>query len=423
MDLEKIAAAKLWLVSPPPTSGATSADSPRDLPYLAHALYALIPVACEDVPRMTCDEWWRVYVNDGWLDNATVPEVGQELAHLVWHLLADHTGRARSQGVDRATATSWGTAADATIAHTLAPDALKPEDLPTAIGLGLKDGHAAEEYYAQLSNLPVTQNDSVAGGQLEAQDGCGSGSDGMSRSNEFGPETDIGAVARFEADEIRRKVVIEYQRRRGRRGNSPGEAERWVKHILQPEVPWEPLLSGAVRRAVGWAAGRGDFTYTRPSRRASALPGIVLPGQHRPVPKVSIIIDTSASVDDVLLARALGEVDGALQALGVAGANLTIYSVDAAVHSVQNVRRASDVKLVGAGGTDMRVGFGAIDDERPRPDVVICLTDGDTPWPSAPPPGAAVIIALLGRSDRDFRTPTPAWATRIECVLEGRAAW
>ena len=84
-------------------------------------------------------------------------------------------------------------------------------------------------------------------------------------------------------------------------------------------------------------------------------------------------------------------------ALGVPGAQMTIYSVDAAVHTVEKVRRARDAKLVGAGGTDMRLGFRGVEAERPRPDVVICFTDADTPWPSAPPPGAAVIAAVLGR--------------------------
>ena len=41
MDLDRLAAAKLWLVSAPVAPGL---DGPRDLPYLAHALYALVPV-------------------------------------------------------------------------------------------------------------------------------------------------------------------------------------------------------------------------------------------------------------------------------------------------------------------------------------------------------------------------------------------
>ncbi len=81
----------------------------------------------------------------------------------------------------------------------------------------------------------------------------------------------------------------------------------------------------------------------------------------------------------------------------------------------------TDAKLVGAGGTDMRLGFRGVEDERPRPDVVICFTDGDTPWPSGPPPGSAVIAAILGRRGFDL-PPTPKWATRVECLVDDRWA-
>lgn len=413
LDLQKLAAAKLWLISPAP--GIETVDSPRDLAYLAHALYALVPVASDEVTRMTCDEWWRIYVNAAWLDRATIREIGEELAHLTWHLLSDHAGRARDQEVDRSTASAWTKATDATISHTLDQEVLRPDDLPTASDLRMRPGLSAEEYFAHISHLPVGPSDS--GGSLEPSDGCGSGADGLPRRNEYGPDTDVGAVSTFDAREIRRQVAIEYREHAGRRGDDPGDALRWVRNTLEPTITWEPLLSGAVRRAVGWAAGRGDFTYTRPSRRASTTPGIVLPGQHRPLPRLSILVDTSGSVDDKLLARALGEVDGAIAALGVSGSNVTVYSVDAAVHTVAKVRRAQDAKLIGAGGTDLRIGLRAVEHERPRPDVIIVFTDGDTPWPASPPPGAVVIAAILGR-DRELLPPTPGWVTRVECVLD-----
>ncbi|WP_454129541.1 vWA domain-containing protein [Microbacterium aurum] len=413
LDFQKLSAAKLWLISAP--VAARDADAPRDLPYLAHALYALIPVESAEVHRITGDEWWRVYINPAWLDRSTVPEVGEELAHLTWHLLADHTGRARDQDVDRSTAAAWNRAADATVSHTLAPDALRPDHLATAADFGMRPGLAAEQYYARATGLPVPDGD--APGALEPKDGCGSAADGIHRRHEHGPDSDIGAVSAFDATEIRRRVAIEYRDHTLGRGTDPGDALRWVKETLEPRTPWEQLLAGAVRRAIGWTAGRGDYTYTRPSRRASSLPGIVLPGQHRPVPRPSIVVDTSGSVDDQLLARALGEVDSAIAALGIPGANVTVYSVDAAVHTVEKVRRARDAKLVGAGGTDLRIGLRAAEDERPRPDVVIVLTDGGTPWPATPPPGAAVIAAVLGRH-RKALPSTPPWAVRVECILD-----
>jgi predicted metal-dependent peptidase len=167
---------------------------------------------------------------------------------------------------------------------------------------------------------------------------------------------------------------------------------------------------------VAWTNGNTHYTYTRRSRRQSALPSVVLPGTRRPVPNVAFVVDTSASVDDLLLGRALGEVDGALRGLGVSGSSVTVLACDAVVQTVERVRSARDARLAGGGGTDMRVGLRAAGELRPRTDVIVVFTDGYTPWPDAAPPGASVIAALLGREGYTM-PPTPAWTRRIECRL------
>lgn len=421
LDTDKIAAAKLWLISPVPP-GAIVESTPLDLPYLAHALYALIAVESGEVRRATCDERWRVYLNPAWLAEASVPEVGKELAHLSWHLLGDHATRARDQDVDSSTAAAWERAADTAISHVLAPEGACPDHLTTAHDWSAHPGLSAEEYFASLSRLPVGggggERDGPGGAAtLRGTDGCGSGADGLDRTHEIPADSDLGAVSAVDAREIRRAVAIDYQQRPGRPGTEPGEALRWIRGTAEARAPWNALLATAARRAIASAAGRGEYTYARPSRRASSAQGVVLPGQRRPVPRVSVVVDTSSSVDDGLLARALGELDGAIAALGVAGSQVTIYSVDSAVHTVQRVTRSRDAHLVGAGGTDLRVGLKAVELERPRPDVIIVFTDGGTPWPRLPPPGARVIAAILGRARVDLPA-TPPWAIRVECVLD-----
>jgi hypothetical protein len=89
-----LAAAKLWLTSPMVRGGPLTGD----MPYLSTALYALVTVPTEDVSRMATDPAWRLYINPVWLADAqrSAPEVGAELAHHVWHLLADHAGSVAS---------------------------------------------------------------------------------------------------------------------------------------------------------------------------------------------------------------------------------------------------------------------------------------------------------------------------------------
>lgn len=419
---ERLAAAKLWLISQGADAGPSA---PRDLPYLAHALYALKLVETHTVPAISADDHWRLYVNPAWCTDTDVPEIGRELAHLVWHLLMDHAGRARSMHVDLTTAAHWHHAAEITVHETLEP----ARSSPAATGTDLNNlaqwrsarigRHlSAEQYYAALSGLPATPD--AAGGQHPAEHGCrcGSSCDGIARTSDLPADADIDHISQVEADVIRKQVAIDYQAHAQKsRGSTPGEALRWAREITNPTVRWEPLLAHAVRRGIGWTRGRVATTWTRPSRRQSATPGILQPGWRRPVPNVAMVIDTSGTVDDLLLGSAMSEVDGVIRALGIPGGSVTVLACDAAVGAVTRVRKAEDASLVGGGGTDMRVGIAAASRQRPRPDLIIVFTDGYTPWPTTPPPGSAVIAAMLGRPGESLPA-TPSWAKRIECVLQ-----
>jgi predicted metal-dependent peptidase len=68
------------------------------------------------------------------------------------------------------------------------------------------------------------------------------------------------------------------------------------------------------------------------------------------------------------------------------------------------------VQLVGGGGTDMRVGIAAAEGTRPRPDVVVVLSDGLTPWPDQPT-RARLVVAILG--DQSAVHQAPAWSTAV----------
>jgi predicted metal-dependent peptidase len=110
---------------------------------------------------------------------------------------------------------------------------------------------------------------------------------------------------------------------------------------------------------------------------------------------VVIVVDTSGSMSDDDLASALAEVAGVLRGVGVRGNRVTVLSCDAAVHVARRVARAEELDFAGGGGTDMRVGIEAALAQPQRPDVVVVLTDGFTPWP-AEPTGTRVIAGLIG---------------------------
>jgi predicted metal-dependent peptidase len=196
-------------------------------------------------------------------------------------------------------------------------------------------------------------------------------------------------------------------------GTIPGGWLRWAETVLPSKVDWRKLLAAEIRSAVAAVTGQVDYSYRRPSRRAHLTPDVIIPRLERPVPEVAIVLDTSGSMHDGLLARALAEVEGVLSRAGLRGQRVRVLAVDTEVHAISRVSKATQVVLGGGGGTDMGSGIEAAAALRPRPSIVIVLTDGFTPWPAVAPKGARVIVGLLDQGWHGHRWEPPAWASTV----------
>jgi predicted metal-dependent peptidase len=178
---------------------------------------------------------------------------------------------------------------------------------------------------------------------------------------------------------------------------------------LRAKIDWRKVLAAELRRGIADVSGSVDYSYRRPSRRASVSNDVVLPSLRRPVPEVAVVCDTSGSMTESLLALVLAEVEGLLRGVGLGARSTRILACDASVHSVQRVASARQLEMVGGGGTDMGEGIATAMKLRPRPAVIVVLTDGYTPWPSRAPKGARVVVGLLGP-----RAPAaPPWARSV----------
>ena len=124
-----------------------------------------------------------------------------------------------------------------------------------------------------------------------------------------------------------------------------------------------------MRRGVADVAGRVDFSYRKPSRRAAAVPDVVLPSLRQPLPKVAMVLDTSGSMSDHMLGQALAEVGGVLRGLGIGRRHLRVVCCDAKAYDAQRVMDVREVRLLGGGGTDMGAGLSeaAALEPAPRP--------------------------------------------------------
>ena len=221
----------------------------------------------------------------------------------------------------------------------------------------------------------------------------------------------VPAVGPADATMTRRRVAqaVREQAANRSRGHPPAGCQRWADQTLAgPTIPWRRVLASAVRRAIAHAAGCHDYAYSRPGRRR--IPRIVTPALRRPLVTVAVVVDTSGSMGQSELDAALAEVKGVIKAAGIGSQRLVVLACDAAVGATSRVRRVEDVRLVGGGGTDMRVGIAAAEASRPHPDVIVVFTDGYTPWPDRPT-RARLMVAIIGAQATADRAPD--WATTV----------
>ncbi|HEY9441514.1 MAG TPA: VWA-like domain-containing protein [Streptomyces sp.] len=388
LDLDKLFAARLLAA--------------RVRPYLATALFALHTVEAPRVPTMAVDRHWRCYVSPTFVNRTPVEELAGVWVHEVSHLLRDHHGRgdrfARERGLTGSgERLRMNIAADCEINDDAFGDGLVlPDDAVRPASIGLPEGLLMEEYLRRFRLGPHTQG-------LAWLD-CGSGADGLEREWDLGPDGANGLSAQ-ERDAVRFRVA---QGITGRPGHVPKGWQRWAEEAFHPPQPWRQLLGAAVRSAASGPGAGEDYTYGRPGRRSVSMPGVVLPSLRRRPPRVSVIIDTSGSVSDSELGSALLEVTAISRALGGRRDLVSVLSCDASAGMVHTLCRAEGIPLVGGGGTDLRTGFAKALRATPRPDVVVVLTDGQTPWPTAQP-ACRTVVGLFSRQGTG-RGMNPSWS-------------
>ncbi|MFI5718219.1 VWA-like domain-containing protein [Nocardia sp. NPDC051750] len=374
-------------------------------PYLATALYAMQMVPTERVPTLAVDARWRCYVNPDFVADTDIPELAGSVIHEVWHLLRGHHDRA-AQLPERMPARTINIAQDCEINDDLCDaDIPLPDGAVYPYTFGLPDGDLFENYLPELDHLDA--------GEYPDHD-CGSGAVPGQRPWESAAGS-LPGVDRMEAAALCQATAAAIVAHNTGRGEIPGGWLRWANRTRQPLVDWRKQLGGSLRAALAWAGGATDYTRTRPSRRASAFPGVALPRLARPVLSVAVVIDTSASMEEEILGLALGEVTGILRAVGVGSGRVTALTCDAEVHVLGDITGVAGIELRGGGGTDLTLGIDAAIALPARPQVVVVLTDGFTGWPLTPS-SAKVIAVLIGE-----QAPAPPdWVETVVIDPRGR---
>lgn len=372
----------------------------RMQPYLASAVFSLVPVPTPGYGTFAVDRWWRVYVD---MDQARawgVEATAAVLLHEANHVLRDHHGRAERAGVTAASHHRWNLAGDAAINDGLHSDGLPLPDPVLPSTLALDPGGIEESYFRQLTERAA----------VRPRPKCGSGSGGERLPVELDDDSDEPGVDEVDATAIRRGVAHEVAAAQVQGVRvSPGLA-LWAQALLTPQVSWRTLLRSEVGRPLRGAYGRRHPTWHRPDRRGDARPDFPSPGSYRERPEVAVVIDTSASMSMRALDAAVTELDDILRRLC---AEVTVIACDQHAVTPQRIRRLSQLELTGGGGTDLRVGIRAAAELRPTPTVIAVLTDGWTPWPPSAPPRSSVVAVVIG-AEAPLPTGPSIVAVRID---------
>lgn len=377
----------------------------RRSPYLRTALLSLIPVEAPGIGTMAVTRDWVLFYDPVYLEQCSDEEAASALIHELFHPLCEHWKR--GEGHPRA---KVNVAGDLAINQNLrSMGYMIPTGWLLPAMYGLPNGLGIEGY---LARLPDDVRPPQGGGSGEEKEGgqrspgVGRGQCGSGAGNPIPGEADLPRLAgrtQGEGASIRRRTAEAVRRESSaNRGTVPADLARWAEDVLQPPVvPWEQKFAAAVRSAVAHRPGLTESTYRRISRRQAGVGfGVghpILAAYRSPQPRVGVIVDTSGSMGTAEIARAVSEIDGILREVR---SDILCVACDAKTHAAKPVKdwRAAASALTGGGGTDMRPAFRAVDEARPRPEIVVCITDGcvGSGIPDAEPVGMKAIFVLVG---------------------------
>lgn len=387
--------------------------------YLSALMMKMVIRSVPGLGTVGITEHGFILVDYDWIATKSVDECAGLWVHEVLHIFLRSADRRHNRERWR-----WNCASDRAInpmvrklGLSLPPPGVWPSDL------GLEDGLLADVYYEadKQDAAPMLSPQGTQGGPSGEGDGqhqddqqdsataepgasndawgarCGSGAGGEPLPGE--PEA--GDPAARSAGELQRacKAVAEaIQQAAKSRGSVPAGLLLAAEEALKvPKVPWDVKLRYTARRAVAYKMGAFDYRYDAPSRRQAGV-GFgwgkpVLPRMRCPSPQVAVVVDTSGSMGTDELHRAVSEVAGVMRSVG---APVTFLCCDAAVHGVQRVQDPRKIVLKGGGGTSFAPAFEAVEKERPKPSVVVFVTDGCGDAPAESPKGIHTIWVLVG---------------------------
>jgi len=165
-----------------------------------------------------------------------------------------------------------------------------------------------------------------------------------------------------------------------RKSSFPLGLERLAKKMKAKDIDWKFELYNAINRHM-----RNNYSFMPPNKK-HLYRGFALPSLTSDTLSLIVAIDTSGSINDILLGTFIEEFKSIMQSFPAVSIELII--ADAKVHGHYSLQGGEnmDFQLKGGGGTDYRPVFEYIDANLPMSSMLLYFTDGEGIFPRIPPP-------------------------------------
>jgi len=321
--------------------------------------------------------------NSEYVEKAPLEELSFALANGAMHAVLKHKERE-----NRRVGRLWQTASDLVVNSMLVKNGFVLP--PYAFYDDRFEGMYAEEIYDVLQD-EVIQNDSLDDAEANAEEEISEEAQqkenqqesqkGETALNTLKP-TSIQAYDMVQSKELSTEQEMLFEQlfeKYKRQGTLPENLHIVVPEYFSHKVDWREILSKYIA-----SYAKSTYAFIPPNMKY-LYRGISLPSLSSDLLRIVIAIDTSGSIDEILLGTFLGEVDAIMQ--GYPNYEIDLITADAKIqsHQVFLPGEALSYELSGGGGTDFRPVFEYIEYFIDYPTLLLYFTDGEGTFPQNEP--------------------------------------
>lgn len=323
---------------------------------LEQPFFGVLALQLQLIEDPSCPTAWtdgsRMGFNPTFVDPLTIDQLVAVIAHEVMHCACGHPWRRDARQMRK-----WNVAADYAINGILRDAGFK---LPAGCLLDSQyDGKASEWIYDRLPDDPG---------------GNGSGNDPGGQGEVRDAQSGDGQPTETEWQQLTQQSLNAAKAR----GKLPASLARELAELTQPRVDWRSLLRRYVQEIT-----KADYSWTVPNRRYIPS-GLYLPALHSiSCGRIVVAVDTSGSIDNVLLDQFASEIRAIAQELEPS--SVDIVWCDAQIHRIDTFARGEYIEFhpAGGGGTNFAPVFEQYRDDPSA--VLVYLTDLYGSFPSFTP--------------------------------------